>query len=135
MVIHNGERYGLSQLHQLRGRVGRGGRRSECFLIADPKTESSKKRIKAMLETTDGFKLAEYDLMIRGPGDMLGTRQSGDMALMMGDLVRDKEIYIKAENAARNIIEKDPLLVHDNHNGIRNEIEKIQGNLYRSPLN
>jgi ATP-dependent DNA helicase RecG len=86
MVIMNAERFGLSQLHQLRGRVGRGKYQAHCFLVADPKSIESRQRIKAMLNTTNGFELAEEDLKIRGPGNLLGTQQSGEIVFAFANL-------------------------------------------------
>lgn len=112
MIIHDAERFGLSQLHQLRGRVGRGQFASYCFLIGEPKSESGKKRIKAMLDTNDGFKIAEYDLQIRGPGDMLGTRQAGLPDFKLADLIKDQKLLVLARKAAFQVIKSDPTLSH-----------------------
>ncbi|MCU0641396.1 MAG: ATP-dependent DNA helicase RecG [Candidatus Margulisbacteria bacterium] len=108
MVIEHAERFGLAQLHQLRGRVGRGGHESYCFLIGNPKTEIAKARIKAMLESTDGFKIAEEDLRLRGPGEMLGSRQSGLPDFRVADIIRDEKLLQTARAAARELIEKEP---------------------------
>ena len=86
MVIMNAERFGLSQLHQLRGRVGRGHDQAHCFLVADAKSVESRQRIKAMQASSNGFDLAEVDLKIRGPGNLLGTQQSGELAFTFADL-------------------------------------------------
>jgi ATP-dependent DNA helicase RecG len=122
MMIHHAERFGLSQLHQLRGRIGRGAAESRCFLIGEPKTQNAKQRIKAMLDTTDGFKIAEYDLEIRGPGDMLGTRQSGLPEFNLGHLIRDEAILQQARKTAFAILESDPELTSPEHQ----HIKKIQ---------
>lgn len=119
MVIQHAERFGLSVLHQLRGRIGRGPGDSFCFLIADPKTDTAKQRIKALLSTTDGFKLAEHDLQIRGPGDVLGIRQSGLPDFKVGDLVRDQETLAQAHTAATAVWELDPRLQAPQHRGLR----------------
>ncbi|MFC1478178.1 ATP-dependent DNA helicase RecG [Candidatus Margulisiibacteriota bacterium] len=97
MVIEEAERFGLSQLHQLRGRVGRGSEYSYCYLMGSPKTEDSWKRMKAMQKTTNGFEIAEYDLQIRGPGEFLGTRQSGLPAFKVADLLKDEKVLLKAK--------------------------------------
>ena len=111
MVIEHAERFGLSQLHQLRGRVGRGGEQSYCFLMADYKqTADSKERLQAMVDTTDGFVISETDLQIRGAGDFFGTRQSGLPDLKIGDVVRDQEILGEAREAAFALVEADPEL-------------------------
>jgi len=111
MVIEHAERFGLAQLHQLRGRVGRGGERGRCVLVARGSSEKSEKRLRAMIQTTDGFKIADADLEIRGPGDFLGTRQSGHMPeLRIADLLRDTLLVAVARNVARREIEADPTL-------------------------
>ena len=86
MVLMHAERFGLSQLHQLRGRVGRGTEQSHCFLVADPKSGDARQRIQAMLKTSNGFELSEEDLKIRGPGNLLGTQQSGDLVFSFANL-------------------------------------------------
>ncbi|HOV78527.1 MAG TPA: ATP-dependent DNA helicase RecG [Bacillota bacterium] len=107
MVILDAERFGLAQLHQLRGRVGRGGHQSYCILVADPKTDESRARLKAMTQTGDGFVLAEEDLRLRGPGDFYGTRQSGLPEFKIADPVRDYEILLTARQEAIGWIEND----------------------------
>ncbi|MFH1429647.1 MAG: ATP-dependent DNA helicase RecG [Candidatus Margulisiibacteriota bacterium] len=97
MVIEEAERFGLSQLHQLRGRVGRGREYSHCFLMGRPKTEDAWKRLKAMQNTSNGFEIAEYDLQIRGPGEFLGTRQSGLPAFKVADLLKDEKVLLKVK--------------------------------------
>ena len=105
MVVEHAERFGLSQLHQLRGRVGRGEWESYCVLLYQaPWTDDARERLKAMAETTDGFVIAERDLELRGPGDFFGTRQSGVPALRTGDLVRDRPIMEQAHQEARNLV-------------------------------
>ncbi len=111
MVIENAERFGLSQLHQLRGRVGRGADQSYCILMTDYKlTADAKKRIQTMVKTTNGFEIAEVDLELRGPGDLLGTRQSGMLDLLIADLGKDQQLLQLAREAALQLLEKDPLL-------------------------
>ena len=102
MVVEHAERFGLSQLHQLRGRVGRGAWESHCILLYQaPWTDDARERLKAMASTTDGFVIAERDLELRGPGDFFGTRQSGLPKLRTGDLVRDRDIMEAAHREAR----------------------------------
>ena len=110
MIIYHAERFGLSQLHQLRGRIGRGSHASYCYLIGDDKSDSAKKRLNAILSTTDGFKLAEFDLAIRGPGDLLGTRQAGMPEFKVADLLRDEALMIKAKSMITRLLNQDPLL-------------------------
>jgi ATP-dependent DNA helicase RecG len=101
ILVEHAERFGLSQLHQLRGRVGRGPHQSYCILLyQSPLTEQSRDRLKALTETTDGFEIAEQDLQLRGPGDFFGTRQSGMPTLRVGDLVRDHQIMEDARREA-----------------------------------
>lgn len=108
MVIENSERFGLSQLHQLRGRVGRGADQSYCILMSDVKlTSNGKKRMETMVRTTDGFEIAEVDLKLRGPGDMQGTQQSGVLDLRIADIVKDEKILKYARNLATEILHED----------------------------
>ena len=112
MVIESAEKFGLSALHQLRGRVGRGGDQSYCILMTDYKLSAdAKKRIETMCRTTDGFEISEEDLKMRGPGDMDGTQQSGTpVQLRIADLARDGQILMSARNAASDVLSADPLL-------------------------
>ncbi|MBI1821195.1 MAG: ATP-dependent DNA helicase RecG [Nitrospirae bacterium] len=120
MVVEHAERFGLAQLHQLRGRVGRGPYQSYCLLVANtPVSEDAKKRLKAMVNTTDGFKLAEEDLAIRGPGEFFGTRQSGLPELRVANLLRDGKMLEEARREAMDLLQKDPLLVHPDHGGLK----------------
>ena len=114
MVIEHAERFGLAQLHQLRGRVGRGARPGTCLMVARGGSEDSEARIRAMLATTDGFAIADADLEIRGPGDFLGTRQHGKLPdLRFADLVRDTRLVALAREAARETVRRDPGLRTD----------------------
>ncbi len=110
MVIENAERFGLAQLHQLRGRIGRGGNTSYCVLVGQPKSEESWRRLKIMEETSDGFRIAEEDLKIRGPGDILGTEQSGLPPLRFGDPLADIQVLRRARRHAEKILQEDPRL-------------------------
>ena len=111
MIVEHAERFGLAQLHQLRGRVGRGERLGRCVLVARGSSEASEARLQAMLQTTDGFKIADADLEIRGPGDFLGTRQSGHLPdFRIADLVRDARLLGLARQAAIETVNEDPLL-------------------------
>ncbi|MFN8287207.1 MAG: ATP-dependent DNA helicase RecG [Chitinophagales bacterium] len=119
MVIENAERFGLAQLHQLRGRVGRGAEQSFCILMTGKKLgEESKRRITVMCQTNDGFVIAEEDLKLRGPGDIEGTRQSGTINLRLADLVEDANVLEAARNSAQKIMENDPMLEQPQHQGL-----------------
>ncbi|QTE23005.1 ATP-dependent DNA helicase RecG [Polaribacter cellanae] len=108
MIIESAERFGLSQLHQLRGRVGRGADQSYCILLSSYKlSEEGKTRLKTMVETTDGFKIAEVDLKLRGPGNLMGTQQSGVLNMKIADVVKDSKILVAARNTAISILQED----------------------------
>ena len=114
MIVEHAERFGLAQLHQLRGRVGRGERPGTCLLLARASTEESEARLRALAETTDGFAIADADLRIRGPGEFLGTRQSGHFAdLRLADLLRDADLLAVARTAAAGTLRTDPSLAGD----------------------
>ncbi|MEP0367877.1 MAG: ATP-dependent DNA helicase RecG [Cyclobacteriaceae bacterium] len=124
MVIENAERFGLSQLHQLRGRVGRGAEQSHCVLMTGNKlTNEAKARVKTMVDTTDGFKIAEMDLKLRGPGDMMGTQQSGIMDLKIADLGQDAEILKLARSVATEVLNEDPNLTEPKHRLIKTQVD------------
>ena len=110
MLIFNAERFGLAQLHQLRGRIGRGAHKSYCILMCNPKTEGAMEKLAVLEKTRDGFEIAEADLKLRGPGDLLGTMQSGLPALMLGDLLADTGIVLLARRLAAGVFESDPRL-------------------------
>ena len=129
MVIENAERFGLSQLHQLRGRVGRGSSQSYCILLSDVKlTAESRKRLEAMVTTNDGFEIAEYDLKLRGPGDLAGTRQSGMINFKLINILKDEKIITAARNYAKAILEKDPTLSLPENIILRTQLEYLQKN-------
>lgn len=116
MIIESAERFGLSQLHQLRGRVGRGAEQSYCILMTSHKLSSdSKTRMETMVQTNDGFEIAEVDLKLRGPGDLMGTQQSGVLNLQIADIVKDREILSLARNYAMKILKEDPPLQKPEH--------------------
>jgi ATP-dependent DNA helicase RecG len=120
MVIESAERFGLSQLHQLRGRVGRGAEQSYCILMTGHKlSNDSKIRLETMCKTNDGFEIAEVDLKLRGPGDIMGTQQSGVLNLQIADLVRDRDILQLARHEAIKLLKKDPAMTLPEHQTLR----------------
>ena len=129
MLIESSERFGLSQLHQLRGRVGRGNEQSFCILMKGKKiSNDAKLRLETMVKTTDGFEIAEVDLKLRGPGDISGTQQSGLIKLKIADIVKDQEIIKVARSYAKNLIDSDPRLSHEDNKNIKSELNKITSN-------
>ena len=124
MVIENAERFGLSQLHQLRGRVGRGQWKSYCIMFCESGSSFARQRMQVMCETDDGFKIAEKDLELRGPGEFLGTRQHGLPEMRIGDLISDMELLKEAQSAARVLLEHDPKLEKESMVALKKCIEK-----------
>jgi ATP-dependent DNA helicase RecG len=122
MVIEHADRFGLSQLHQLRGRVGRGKRQSYCILLADQKTEDSIKRLQAMVKHTSGFKIAEEDLKLRGMGHLIGKAQSGRTDLHFADLLFDPHLLPMSRRDAFGVIAADPRLLDTGHVELRRAI-------------
>jgi len=125
MIIESAERFGLAQLHQLRGRVGRGAEQSYCVLVSASDSEDAKKRIEAMVTTDDGFIIAEQDLSMRGPGEIFGTRQHGIPSLRIADLAKHLRIAEKARNAARSVIDNDPMLKSAENSRLKNRIDDL----------
>jgi ATP-dependent DNA helicase RecG len=125
MLVEDADHFGLSQLHQLRGRVGRGTAKSYCFLFAEPTTPEGEERMAAMASSTDGFGLAEKDLEIRGAGEVFGERQSGMGDLKLGKIPRDEKTVIEARRIAEEILDADPAL--DRHAQLREEVEDLLG--------
>ncbi len=129
MIVESAERFGLSQLHQLRGRVGRGADQSYCILMSGVKLSSNAKtRLQTMVETNDGFKIAEVDLKLRGPGDMMGTQQSGVLNLRIADIVKDGKILLKARKSAMTTLKSDPNLSKPINKNILNTYLMISKN-------
>ena len=126
MVIESAERFGLSQLHQLRGRVGRGAEQSYCILMTSHKlSENSKTRLQTMVRTNDGFEIAEVDLKLSGPGDVMGTQQSGVLNLRIADIVKDKDILQQARYYAKQVLKLDPSIALPENNAIRNTYRQM----------
>lgn len=128
MVIEDANRFGLAQLHQLRGRVGRGEHQSYCVLIADGKTEDAIRRMEVLQEHSNGFVIAEEDLKLRGPGDVMGTRQHGDLDLRVADLIQDAVLLERARQAAIKILERDPALTSPEHSAILERVKVRRSN-------
>lgn len=135
MVIENAERFGLSQLHQLRGRIGRGQFKSTCVLVSDAQNEEAKKRLRVMCETTDGFKIAEEDLKQRGPGDFLGSRQHGLPELKLANIITDTKILYAAQKQAEDILLADPELALPEHLCLRQTVENLFGKFGTAGIN
>lgn len=129
MLIENAEQYGLSQLHQLRGRVGRGSYQSYCILITDAQNEEARARMRVMCETSNGFVIAEQDLKLRGPGDFFGQRQHGLPQLQIADLNNDLDVLKDAQQTARSLLEEDPALEAPAHRGLRAEVRQLFRNI------
>ncbi len=125
MVVENAERFGLSQLHQLRGRVGRGSAKSYCILLSDSDSEETKRRLKVMTQTNDGFKISEEDLKLRGPGDFFGARQHGLPSLKVADLSCDMRLLDEAQSAAKALMAADPDLSAPEHRALRERIDEL----------
>ena len=129
MIIESSERFGLSQLHQLRGRVGRGADQSYCILLSSYKlSEEGKTRLKTMVDTTDGFKIAEVDLKLRGPGNLMGTQQSGVLNLKIADVVKDSKILVAARNTAIAILQEDGNLSKPENKNIKTAYLELSKN-------
>lgn len=130
MIVEDADRFGLAQLHQLRGRVGRGRHRGACVLLADPATPEGEERMKAMVDSSDGFVIAERDLELRGPGEFFGTRQHGLPDLKAANLVTDQDLLIRAQEEARRLIASDPDLDHPRHR----ELKRMLIHRYREQM-
>jgi ATP-dependent DNA helicase RecG len=128
MVVESSEKFGLSQLHQLRGRVGRGAEKSYCVLMTGRKlSNDARERIKIMCDTNDGFKIAEKDLELRGPGEIEGTRQSGELNFKLASIVNDKEMLEAAKLYAERIVEDDEFLEKEENLPLKNYLLASKG--------
>ena len=125
MVIENAERFGLSQLHQLRGRVGRSNVKSYCVLLSSARSEATRERLEVMCRTNDGFEIAREDLRIRGPGEFFGERQSGVPGLRIAELGTDMQMLAAAHDAALKLLEEDPTLSDPAHEALRNHVDRL----------
>ena len=127
MLIENAELFGLAALHQLRGRVGRSERKSYCLIFGEPSTEESKERLKTFVSTRDGFKIAEADFKLRGPGQFFGTEQSGMPELKVADLLSDQDTLIEAREKAFKLVASDPRLAAPEHAGLKQRVKEVLG--------
>ena len=125
IIIENADRYGLSQLHQLRGRVGRGSHQSWCVLVSDNRSPDTRARLKVLTQTNDGFKIAEEDLKLRGPGDFFGARQHGLPALRVADLETDTRVLREAQDAAAGLLAADPGLELPEHRPLLERVRRL----------
>ena len=122
MVIQNADRFGMSSLHQLRGRIGRGSAASKCFLVAQPQTPEARRRLETLVASSDGFRIGEEDLKLRGPGEFLGTAQHGDLALKVADLSRDAQLLAQAREDAEELLKADERLLAADHLNLRERL-------------
>lgn len=135
MMIENAERFGISQLHQLRGRVGRGAFKSYCIMVSDAQNEEAIKRFKIMTDTNDGFKIADEDLKLRGPGDFFGEKQHGLPELKIANMITDLSTLKEAQALSAEIISEDPLLSSEKYKGLKSEIKRLFSNIGEYGLN
>ncbi|MBD5495359.1 MAG: ATP-dependent DNA helicase RecG [Lachnospiraceae bacterium] len=124
MMVENAERFGLAQLHQLRGRVGRGEYQSYCIFVSASENKETMERLKILNQSNDGFYISSQDLKLRGPGDLFGIRQSGNLEFRLGDVFTDASILQQASDEADEILENDPDLIKDDHKALRKFIEE-----------
>ena len=133
MIIESAERFGLSQLHQLRGRVGRGSDQSYCILMSGSKiSKEGKTRLETMVKSNDGFEIAEVDLRLRGPGNLMGTQQSGILQLKIADAIKDTELLKAARDTAQQVIKKDATFSSKEHQVIKRTLSgmKFDSNIW-----
>ena len=124
MMVENAERFGLAQLHQLRGRVGRGEHQSYCIFMSGSRTKETKKRLEILNKSNDGFYIANEDLKLRGPGDLFGIRQSGLMDFRIGDVFQDADVLKMANDAANMILDEDPAMEMEKHRRLKEHLEE-----------
>jgi ATP-dependent DNA helicase RecG len=127
MLVEGAERFGLAQLHQLRGRVGRSSARSYCLLFSSSETPGGQARLSALLDTTDGFELAERDLELRGEGQLMGARQAGASDLRLARLARDRAALLRARALAEGLLAEDPALESPRHAPLRDAVDEVFG--------
>ena len=127
-MIENADRFGLAQLHQLRGRVGRGDAQSYCIMINTSHSKTAQKRLDILNKSNDGFFIASEDLKLRGPGDFFGIRQSGDLAFQLGDIYQDASILQKAADCVKEILSEDPDLESEQHKILKHHMDRFMEN-------
>ena len=125
IIVENADRFGLSQLHQLRGRVGRGKHQSYCVLITSNRNQETRARLKVLTQTTDGFRISEEDLKLRGPGDFFGKRQHGLPQMRIADLAGDIRLLKEAQEAAQALLAEDPTLDRPEHQPLKEQIRRL----------
>lgn len=125
IIVENADRFGLSQLHQLRGRVGRGKHQSYCVLITSNRNQETRARLKVLTQTTDGFRISEEDLKLRGPGDFFGKRQHGLPQMRIADLAGDTRLLKEAQEAAQALLAEDPTLDRPEHQPLKEQIRRL----------
>jgi ATP-dependent DNA helicase RecG len=135
MVIENAERFGLSQLHQLRGRIGRGSEKSTCILISDAQNEEAKRRLVIIAKPQTALKIADEDLKLRGPGDFFGARQHGLPALRIADMMKDTDLLRETQAAARQLLDTDPSLSLPQHRALSAAVTELFAAVGESGLN
>ena len=135
MVVENADRFGLAQLHQLRGRVGRGVHRSTCILISDNRGEETRRRLSVMCATNDGFRIADEDLKLRGPGDFFGNRQHGLPQLKVADLLEDMPLLRRAQTTAGVILREDGELTAPHNAPLRQAVERLFSRVGENGMN
>jgi ATP-dependent DNA helicase RecG len=129
MIVENSERFGLAQLHQLRGRVGRGADESYCFLVTDSITDEATERMQIMTQTSDGFVIAERDLEMRGPGEFFGVRQHGLPELKISDMVKNVSMLETVKRVSAELLRVDPRLTNPENTALRRRIERTVSTL------
>jgi ATP-dependent DNA helicase RecG len=128
MMVENAERFGLAQLHQLRGRVGRGEYQSYCIFVNTKENKDTMERLQILNRSNDGFFIASEDLKLRGPGDLFGIRQSGEFAFRIGDIYTDAAVLKEASEAVENLLAEDPGLTSPGHDNLRHHLESVAAN-------
>ena len=125
MMIENAERFGLAQLHQLRGRVGRGDAQSYCIMVNTSDSKTAQKRLDILNRSNDGFEIAAADLKLRGPGDFFGIRQSGELRFALGDIYQDAEVLKRASESVAKLLAEDPALTGEGHEKLRRHMDRF----------